>query len=176
DSLFMEFVWLAGLSCLALTAWRLLSGRPLSVRLAVHGAIALIAVTSLGRLAGPTVLTFIGLGFLAVYRSRASHRSAAMLILGCVLLTLAATAGVDAVFPRWDEGVVFLLGMTATFTLVYLLPSERGGGRWALWPALAWAFITLAANDPCGGLARWIVPLVMIGAGVVFLGWSQGSR
>lgn len=175
-SLFMEFVWLAVLSWLALTAWRLLAGRPLSVRLAAHGVIAFVAVTTLGRLAGPTLLTFIGLAFFAVYRSRARGGSTAMLIPALVLFTVAATAGVDAVFPRWDQGVVFLLGMTATFTVVYLLPADRGGGRWALWPALVWGFITLAANDPGGGVARWIVPLLLIGAGVAALGWSRRKR
>src|SRR5690606_18435149 len=142
---------------------------------AVHGGLALVAVTSLDRLAGPAFLTFIGLAFLAAYRARAS-RHAAMLIPACVLFSVAATAAVDAVLPRWDGGVVFLLGMTATFTLIYLLPSERGGGRWALWPALVWAFITVAANDPGGGIARWIVPLALIGAGVAALGWSRRKR
>jgi len=175
ESLFMEFVWLAVLAWLALATWRLLARQPLAVRLAVHGVIGIVAASFLERLAGPTVLTFIGLAFFAVYRSRAAGRSAAMLIPGCIMLTLAATAGVDAVFPRWDEGVVFLLGMTATFTLIYLLPGDRGGGRWALWPALVWGFITLAANDPGGG-ARWIVPLLLIGAGVAALGWSRRKR
>lgn len=176
DTLFMEIVWLAVLGWLALVTWRLLGRRPLGLRLAVHGVIALVAITSLGRLAGPAALAFLGLAFLAVYRSRAGRSSSATLIPACVLLTLAATAGVDTLFPRWDEGVVFLLGMTATFTLVYLLPSDRGGGRWALWPALVWGFITLAANDPGGGVARWIVPLLLIGAGVAGIGWSRRNR
>jgi len=123
---------------------------------------------------GPALLLGIAFAFYAVYRR--NRRQSWPLIASGVIASLAATAAVDAVFPRWDEGVVFLLGMTATFTLVYLLPRDRGGARWALWPALAWVFITMAANDPWGGLARWIVPLVMIGAGVVFLGWSKGSR
>lgn len=176
SSLFMELVWLAALGWLALVTWRLLRRRPLAVRLVVHGVIALVAVTSLERLGGPAILTFLGLAFLAVYRSRAGRRSSAMLILACALFTVAATAGVDTLFPRWDEGVVFLLGMTATFTLIYLLPSDRGGGRWALWPALVWGFITLAANDPGGGVARWIVPLLLIGAGVAGIGWSRRKR
>jgi len=127
-----------------------------------------------GRLKGPALMWGLALAFYAAYRSR--PRSTWALVAFGVLASVAATATVDSLFPGWDEGVVFLLGMTATFTAVYLLPRERGGARWALWPALAWAFITLLANDPWGGLTRWVVPLVMIGAGVVFLGWSKGRR
>ena len=175
DTLFFEFLWLAALAWLALQAWRLLKTQPLGIRLAVHGGIALVGVTTLDRLAGPTILTFIALAFLATYRARGRSHSA-YLIPALVLFTLAATAGVDAVFPRWDDGVVFLLGMTATFTLIYLLPGDRGGGRWALWPALVWGFITLAANDPGGGVSRWLLPLLLIGTGAVILGWTRRRR
>lgn len=175
DTLFFEFLWLAALIWLALQAWRMLKTQPLAIRLAVHGGIALVGVTTLGRLAGPTILTFIALAFLATYRARGRSQTA-YLIPALVLFTLAATAGVDALFPRWDDGVVFLLGMTATFTLIYLLPSDRGGGRWALWPALVWGFITLAANDPGGGVSRWLLPLLLIGTGAVILGWTRRRR
>lgn len=174
-SLFLEIVWLVALAWLALLAWRALRGRPLGVRLGVHGVLAFIGVTTLDRLAGPTILAFIGLAFLATYRAR-GRRQSAYLIPTAVMFTLAATAGVDALFPRWDGGVVFLLGMTATFTLIYLLPSERGGGRWALWPALVWGFITLAANDPTGGVSRWLLPLLLIGTGAVIFGWARRKR
>jgi len=145
-------------------------GRLIGLALLVVGAIALVPE---GRLTGPVVLWALALGVWAFRRRRSSTWS---LIAAGVLASVAATATVDALFPRWDEGIVFLLGMTATFTAAYLLPRERGGARWALWPALAWAFITVLANDPWGGLARWILPLVLIGAGVVVLGWSRGGR
>ncbi len=145
-------------------------GRLIGLALLVVGTIALVPE---GRLTGPVVLWALALGVWAFRRRRSSTWS---LIAAGVLASVAATATVDALFPRWDEGIVFLLGMTATFTAAYLLPRERGGARWALWPALAWAFITVLANDPWGGLARWILPLVLIGAGVVVLGWSRGGR
>ncbi|HZW28522.1 MAG TPA: hypothetical protein VFF08_08685 [Trueperaceae bacterium] len=126
------------------------------------------------RFTGPALLWGLALAFYAAYRRR--RRGTWALVAFGVLASVAATATVDSLFPRWDEGVVFVLGMTATFTAIYLLPRERGGARWALWPALAWAFITLLVNDPWGGLARWVAPLVMIGAGVVFLGWTKGGR
>ncbi len=141
---------------------------------AVLLALGLIAFAP-GRLTGPAILWAIAVAFYAVYRAGRRGGTWALIASG-VLASVAATASVSALFPRWDGAVVFLLGMTATFTAVYLLPRDRGGGRWALWPALAWAFITLAANDPWGGLARWLLPLVMIGVGVAFLGWSKRKR
>lgn len=126
-----------------------------------------------GRLIGPAVLWAVALLFYAAYRR--ARRTWPLVAFG-VLASVAATATVEELFRGWDGGVVFLLGMTATFTTVYLVPRERGGARWALWPALAWAFFTLVANDPWSGLTRWVVPLAMIGAGVVFLGWTKGGR
>lgn len=144
--------------------------RLIGLALLVVGAMALVPDD---RFLGPAFLWAMAFGLWALRRRRNSTWS---LIASGVLASVAATATADALFPRWDEGIVFLLGMTATFTAAYLLPPARGGARWALWPALAWAFITLLANDPWGGLARWIIPLVLIGAGVVVLGWSRGER
>src|SRR5690606_28691256 len=137
--------------------------------------IAVFAVVSLKYLAGAGILTFIALAFWLVYRHSRGSKHWTLVPFG-VLATVAAVAAVDELIPGWDSGVVFLLGMTATFTALYLLPKEHGGARWALWPALVWAFITLTANDPSGGLTRWIAPLVLIGGGVVLLGWSRRKR
>ena len=176
-NLLTELVWLAGFALLASFLWRLLAGRaPLGVRLGAHGGLAIVAAASLDELAGSAFLGFLGLAFWLVYlHGRGGRRRTGWaLIPAGVLTTLALVAGVEALFPRWDGGIIFLLGMTATFTLIYLLPREEGGGRWALWPALAWAGITMLANDPAGGLARWLLPLALIGAGVAILGWARG--
>lgn len=178
-NLLVELVWLAGYALLASYLWRALEGRvPLGWRIGVHGAIGLVAATTLERLAGPAFLGFLGLAFFLVYwySPRGRRRVGWALIPAGVLTTLALVAGVESLFPRWDGGTIFLLGMTATFTYIYLIPRERGGARWALWPALAWAGITLLANDPAGGLARWLAPLAMIGAGVALIGWAQGRK
>lgn len=174
--LLVEVLWLAALIALAMQLWRvLLPRRGLQVTLIAHAAIAVFAVVTLKYLAGAGILTFIALAFWLVYRHPQAGRRWALLPFG-VMATIAAVAAVDELIPGWDSGVVFLLGMTATFAAVYLLPREHGGARWALWPALVWAFITLTANDPGGGLTRWIAPLVLIGGGVALLGWSRRKR
>ena len=179
--LFVEFLWLAALLVLAAVLWPTVRARyGLRVAIVAHAVVAVIAVTSLKFLAGPGILTFIALALWLVYRRSGSSGSRAVrewaLVPFGIMTTVAAVAAVDVLVPAWDSGVVFLLGMTATFTAIYLLPKERGGARWALWPALVWAFITLTANDPAGGLARWILPLALIGTGVVLLGWARRKR
>lgn len=181
SGLFAELLWLAALIAVAMVVWRTLLPRyGTRVTLVAHGVVALVAVTSLDRLAGPGFLAFMALAFWLIYRGRYRPRPGGVydwaLVPFGIFATLSATAAVDRLVPGWDSGVVFLLGMTATFTAIYLLPSERGGARWALWPALVWAFITLTANDPGGGLTRWILPLALIGSGVVLLGWARRKR
>jgi hypothetical protein len=174
-----ELVWLAALGALAALAWRALAApRVLPLRIAVHAGFAITAAATTTALSGPAFLGFLAWAFWLVYLTPGPKgpRTAWALIPAGVLSTLAAVAAVDALAPRWDGGSVFLLGMTATFTAIYLLPRERGGGRWALWPALVWAVITVLANDPTGAFTRWIVPLTLIGVGVALLGWSRRRR
>jgi hypothetical protein len=177
--LLAETAWLVGLGLAAVVAWRLLERRaPLAVRLAVHGGIAVVAAASSDALAGPAFLGAIALAFWLVYATPrgARARTGWALIPAGALTTLAAVAAVDELLPRWDEGIVFLLGLTATFTAVYLAPREAGGGRWALAPALVFAALTVVANDPSGALVRWAFPLALIGVGVAVLGWSRARR
>lgn len=174
-----EVVWLAALGALAAVSWRALSApRALPLRIALHVGFAITAAATTTQLSGPAFLGFLAWAFWLVYLTPRSSRprTAWALIPAGVITTLAAVAAVDTLAPRWDGGSVFLLGMTATFTVIYLLPRERGGGRWALWPALVWAVITVLANDPTGAFTRWIVPLTLIGVGVALLGWSRRRR
>ena len=174
-----ELVWLAALGALAALAWRALSSRRvLALRIAIHGGFAITAAATTTLLSGPAVLGFVAWAFWLVYLTPSQDRSRIgwALIPAGVVSTLAAVAAVDALWPRWDGGSVFLLGMTATFTAIYLLPRERGGGRWALWPALVWAAITVLANDPTGAFTRWILPLSLIGVGAALLGWTRRRR
>ncbi len=172
-----ELLWLAALGVIAAVAWRALSARRvLPLRLGVHAAFAITAAATTTQLSGPAFLGFVAWAFWLVYLTPGGERLGWALIPAGVVSTLAAVAAVDTLWPRWDTGSVFLLGMTATFTAIYLLPRERGGGRWALWPALAWAVITILANDPSGAFSRWIVPLTLIGVGVALLGWTRRRR
>jgi hypothetical protein len=171
-----ELAWLTGLALAATVVWRTLAARaPLPLRLVVHAALTIIAAATTTQLSGPAFLGFAALAFWLVYRSptRTQPVTGWAIIPTGALATLATVAAVDSLRPRWDGGAVFLLGMTATFTVVYLLPKERGGGRWALWPALAWALLTVLVNDPTGAFTRWWLPLTLIGIGIAALGWAR---
>jgi len=159
--------------------WRLLERRvALGVRLAAHGGLVILATATTDLLSGPAFLGGVALAFWLVYTTprNGRPRTAWALIPAGAVSTLAAVATVDELLPRWDEGIFFLLGMTATFTAVYLLPRDAGGGRWALAPALVFALLTVVANDPTGALARWAFPLALIGVGAAVLGWSRRRR
>jgi hypothetical protein len=171
-----ELAWLVALAVAATALWRLLERRASpGVRLAAHGGLVVVAASTTDLLSGPAFLGGIALAFWLVYTTPRDGRprTAWALIPAGAVSTLATVAAVDALRPRWDEGIFFLLGMTATFTAVYLLPREAGGGRWALAPALVFAVLTVVANDPTGALARWAFPLALIGVGAAVLGWSR---
>ncbi len=175
-SMFIELVRLGALGMLGVVAWRYLVPRVnLTTRLVVLGVIAIIAASSLKYLAGSAFLAFIALAFWLLYATPRPGANPWALIPAGVLATLSLVAGLGSVFPGWNSGAVFSLGLTVVFTAVYLLPKESGGGRWALWPALAWGFITVLANDP-GGMPPWLLPLLLIGGGVVLLGWTRRGR
>ncbi len=171
-----EFAWLVALAFVATAVWRLLERRAtLGLRLGAHAGIVIFASSTTDLLSGPAFLGGVALAFWLVYNtpSDGRPRTGWALIPAGAVSTLATVAAVDALLPRWDEGIFFLLGMTATFTAVYLLPRESGGGRWAIAPALVFAVLTVVANDPGGALARWAFPLALIGVGVAVLGWSR---
>jgi hypothetical protein len=171
-----ELLWLAALSLIAASVYRALAARKLlRFPLVAMPLFGMLAAATSERLAGPGFLWFLAWGFWLIYGTPTRIRpvTAWALIPAGVLSTITAAAAIAALAPAWDAGVVFLLGMTATFGAIYLLPRERGGGRWALAPALVWALLTVLANDPSGALARWILPLALIGGGVALLGWTR---
>ncbi|HET9027626.1 MAG TPA: hypothetical protein VFN07_08890 [Trueperaceae bacterium] len=185
----IEVVWLAAILTAAAWTWRLIErrrrpgaedGGRWSRRLPVLivAGFGLFAMLTLNQLAGVAALASIALfsWLLFASASTARRRATGFAVVGGLFSTLAAVAAVGQLLPSWDSGVIFFLGMTATFTLVYLLPREQGGARWALWPALAWAALTLLVNDPSGGLGRWMLPLALIGAGVALIGYRRGKR
>lgn len=174
--LLVELLKLGGLGLFGALLWRYLAPRTnLTTRLVVLGVLGIVATTSLKLLAGGAFLAFAALAFWLLYSTPRQGSVPWALIPTGVLATLSLVATISSVFPRWNSGAFFTLGMTAVFTVVYLLPKERGGGRWALWPAIAWGFITLIANDP-GGMPAWLMPLLLIGGGVVLLGWTRRGK
>lgn len=184
-----EVVWLAAILTAAAWTWRVIERRrppgaagggrwPRQLPVLVVVAFGVVALLTLRQLAGVAVLASVALLNWLLFASPATtrRRATGFAVVGGLFSTLAVVAGVGQLLPSWDSGVIFFLGMTATFTLVYLLPREQGGARWALWPALAWAALTLLVNDPSGGLGRWMLPLALIGAGVVLIGYRRGKR
>lgn len=174
-----ELVWLFGLGVAAVVAWRLVLRRfPFGLRLVALLGFGIVGAATTDALSGPAFLGSLALAFALTYLTPTgrARRTGWALIPAGAIATLALVAAVDALRPRWDEGIFFLLGMTATFTAVYLLPRDAGGGRWALAPALVFAALTVLANDPTGAFARWAFPLALIGAGVAVLGWSRRRR
>lgn len=186
SGLLFELLWLAAIFAAASWTYRLIERRSTSAPAKTRSrtlvfllaAFGLFAVITLDRLAGPAFLGTVALYFWLRYSSPSVGRSRAtgLAIVAGAVSTVALVAAVSELFPRWDSGAIFFLGMTATFTFVYLLPRERGGARWALWPALAWAALTLLVNDPTGTFTRWALPLTLIGVGVALLGYTRGRR
>ena len=179
-NLFFELVWLTAIVAAAIATYRFLADRvPFRVRLVAHAAFGLFALLSLHRVVGAALLGFVALFFWLLFTSPRAGRTRPatwQAIVAGAVGSVALVAAASAVLPGTDNGVILFLGMTATFTAVYLLPREKGGARWALWPALAWAALTVLVNDPSGALARWVFPLALIGVGVALFGYIRGKR
>jgi hypothetical protein len=143
-------------------------------RIALIAVIGAFAVPSAGRFAGVVAIGFPALAFALVYL--ASPRRWWALLPAGVLASVALVAGSQALFPGWNPAPLLFLGFAATFTTLYLLPRGRGGQRWALAPALLWIVLTVLVNSPSGNGPHWLLPAVLIGAGVFLLSWWRGRR
>ena len=141
-------------------------------RLALLGLLLLVVLPTLGELSGVFVLGLPGALFWWTY-ARDPRRWWAILPAG-VLSSLALVVFVEQALPGWDGGPILFLGLAATFSYLYLLPSERGGQRWALFPAIGCIVLTLLSNDPRGSGPGWLLPLVFIGGGLWLLWWWRG--
>jgi hypothetical protein len=93
--------------------------------------LALALATLAGPLSGSLFLGTLGLGFIAIYVS--NNKQWWAIIPGGVLITLAFNA---APLFGIDEGIIFFLGITATFVTLYRLPKGRGRQTWARYPAI----------------------------------------
>ncbi|MCC6310233.1 MAG: hypothetical protein IT345_04890 [Trueperaceae bacterium] len=125
--------------------------------------LAALAVVSLlpGRTGGPLFLAAIGLAFAFAWRRDPSRWWAIIPAgaLGSVALE-AALGPAQGFFG----GSLFLLGMAATFFALTRL--RQHAQAWAIYPAVALA--VLAVLSFSGG-AGWLVPLLLIVAGLVLL-------
>ena len=142
-------------------------------RIAGFTILGIITMINAGNFSGTVALGYPAMAFSLIYLT--SPRVWWALIPAGVLASVTLLVTAETLFPHWDATVLFFLGMAATFTLLYLLPYERGGRRWALYPALLWIILTVVVNDPGSRAPSWLLPLVLIGSGVVILGWWRGN-
>lgn len=130
------------------------------------------AATLGGEAAGSLFLGLIGLGFAGIYWGERKHWWA--VIPAGVLLTLALVAGVGARLESLS-GLLFFLGLAATFGLLFVLPEGRGKQDWALYPALALLGLAIISSNLLGFVTPLTWPAVLILAGL-FLLWRSGVR
>lgn len=120
-----------------------------------------------GPLSGSYFLALMGAGFLFLYAIERRHWWA--IIPGGTLVSLAVVAGIDELALAIDAGPVLFLGMAVTFLAVYAV-----GQRWAVWPALVLGVIAVVALSTA---ASWVLPVLLIGAGIYLLyRRSEGGR
>ena len=161
-----SFIWV--LALFTLGAWIWVSRRfNFPQRLIVYVGVGILATVTAGQFAGTAATGFIAMAFALVWLSNTRHWWA--LIPAGVLGSVSLIITLGVLFPRWDTGPLFLLGLAGTFTLLYLLPSERGGQQWALIPAVALLVVTVLANDPGRHAPGWLVPVALIGTGFYLL-------
>ncbi len=161
-------VWVIGLFVAGAVFWRRTEGRmPRWQRIVGYAAIGLLAVATSDPLGGVAFMGFVAMAFWTTYLNR--YATWTLLVAG--LFT--ALTGVVAVeeLLRWDGGTLFVLGAAATFSAIYLLPRDRGGASWALVPAILFAILTVAVNDPQDGAPAFLLPVLLIAGGVGLLLW-----
>lgn len=117
---------------------------------------------------GPLFLGAMAVGFLLIYLTE--RQQWWTLMPGGIMLTLAVVAGVDSLFGGNVGGVLFFVGLAATFGLVSIVPTEHGRQRWALIPAgvsLVLALITAASMLTFVDYI-WPLALILLGAYLLF--------
>ncbi|MEW6180427.1 MAG: hypothetical protein AB1522_10910 [Chloroflexota bacterium] len=117
------------------------------------------------QIGGAIVLGGIGLSFIVVFLLNRNFWWA--LIPAGVMTSLVVMLVLE---PFFGDSVawVFLLGLAATFGLVYLIPGP-GGERmeWALWPAGIMLIVSLIVMGVSVQWAAYVIPALMILGGIV---------
>lgn len=114
---------------------------------------------------GAFVLGGIGISFIVVYLLN-RHFWWALIPAG-VMASLVVMLVIEPILGD-SAAWVFLLGLGATFGMVYLLPGP-GGERmtWALWPAGVMVILSLIVMGISVQWAAYLIPALMIVAGIV---------
>lgn len=117
------------------------------------------------QIGGAIVLGGIGLSFIVVFLLNRNFWWA--LIPAGVMTSLVVMLVLE---PFFGDSVawVFLLGLAATFGVVYLIPGP-GGERmeWALWPAGIMLIVSLIVMGVSVQWAAYVIPALMILGGIV---------
>lgn len=116
---------------------------------------------------GAIFLGSMGLAFYLVFLVNRAQWWA--LIPGGVMVTLAIVSALDEISSRIDTGGIFFLGLGATFALVGLLSPAAGPRRWPWIPAGILSVMGVLFLLAAGELSNLVVPVLLIGAGVVVL-------
>lgn len=144
--------------------WLLIPGTTL-VAIGVTTGLEAISMGLFSNVAGAIVLGGIAAGFIWIYYRHRENWWA--LIPGGVMTTLATMVLIFGDSGRPEAGSFFLMGMAATFAVVYALPvTPKSRVTWAIFPAIglfALSCVSFAATAPAGG---FVVPLAMIAVGV----------
>ena len=139
---------------------------------ALLGISALIALDELAPTfardwGGALVLGMLGLGFWLVYLvCRACWWA---IIPGGVLFTLALVVGLSQTMAGEEAGWVFFLGLSATFGLLYLLPSTEGRITWAIYPAAVLLVMAVLVMAAMVEVVNLLWPAALIVAGVYMM-------
>jgi len=121
-----------------------------------------------GAWGGAIFLGSLAVSFLAVYLRTGTHEWWAIIPAG-VLGTLTATILLEPFLGGGFTGGLFMLGMGATFALVYLLPTPDGRMRWAIYPASILGGIGVLVLLTATWLIRVIGPLAIIALGLYLI-------
>lgn len=121
-----------------------------------------------GAWGGAIFLGSLAVAFLAVYLRTAGREWWAIIPAG-VLGTLTATILLEPLLGGGYTGGLFMLGIAATFALVYLLPTPAGRRRWAIYPAGILGGIGALTLIAATQIMRVLGPLVIIGFGLYLI-------
>lgn len=121
-----------------------------------------------GAWGGAIFLGSLAVAFLVVYLRTAGHEWWAIIPAG-VLGTLTATILFEPLFGDGFTGGLFMLGMAATFALVYFLPTPAGRMHWAIYPAGILGGIGVLTLVAATQIMRVLGPLAIIGFGLYLI-------
>lgn len=120
---------------------------------------------SRGRWGGGLFLGALAAAFWVIYANRRDQWWP--ILPGGVLLTLALVAVLnEGVGVGFDTGSLFMLGLGATFLVLYLLPAAGGKQGWAVYPAVVLIAIGVIIAIASSSLMRFVGPLALMAAGV----------